>query len=71
MAKLHPLWDIGCGDASFDINAFTAHSKQQDVISQGDTFFYLDAFAVHPKQWEGFFQAVRLFNMGKYIWCSW
>ena len=26
--------------------------------------FYLNAFVAHSKQWAGFFQAVRLFNMG-------
>ena len=36
--KLHPLWDIGLGDTSFDINAFKAYSQQKD-ITQGDTFF--------------------------------
>ena len=60
--KLHPLWDIGWGDTSFDINAFKAHSKQKD-IKQGDTFFYLNAFVAHSKQWTGFLRALRLFNM--------
>ena len=43
-----PLWDIGWGDTSFDINAFKAHSKQ----------------------WAGIFRAVKLFNMGLYMFNS-
>ena len=53
------------GDTSFDINAFTAHSKQQD-IGYGDIFLHLNAFAGHSKQWAGFFRPVRLFNMGRF-----
>ena len=67
--KLHPLWDIGWGDTYFDINAFKAHSKQKG-IKQGDTSFDINAFKAHSKQWAGFFQAVRLFNMGLHINCK-
>ena len=37
--KLHPPWDIGWGNTSFDINAFKAHSKQKD-IKQDDCIHY-------------------------------
>ena len=64
--KLHPLWDIGWDDTSFDINAFKAHSKQKD-IKQGDTFFYFNAFVAHSKQWAGLFSSRKAFFL---IWVS-
>ena len=58
---MHPLWDIGWGNTSFDINAFKAHSKQKD-IKQDDFIHYgtfdgailllisMLAFKAHSKQ---------------------
>ena len=36
-------------------------------IEWDDTSFDLHAFAAHSKQWEGFFQAVSIFNLDKLL----
>ena len=55
-----PLWHIGWGDTSFDINAFKADSKQK-YIKQGDTFFLSQCFRSSFKTMGGLFSSRKAF----------